>query len=78
MTDDKIAVLRDIEGFCYSVCRYLLNDEKSAAMAAQAALGVLYRDERFWRLKDMERESIACRTAAVKALEWSRLGELRK
>lgn len=71
MTERRIEALRAAEASCYGVCLHVLREEKNAAMAAQAALRDLYRDETFWTLPEENRERRIRKAAAVRALQWS-------
>ncbi|TJY44426.1 hypothetical protein E5161_03330 [Cohnella pontilimi] len=69
MNHERIAELRALEADCYGVCFYMLQEEKSALQAAQAALADLYRDGEFWRLQVQERERQLFRVAVSRALK---------
>ncbi|KIL34306.1 hypothetical protein SD71_19840 [Cohnella kolymensis] len=67
--EQQVDVLKSVEGFCYSVCVHLLNEEAIAAKAAKAALLDLYRDKQFWTLEASEREKAVQRKAVSRAVE---------
>ncbi len=43
---ERVNIVRQYEVHCYSVCYYLLQDEKLAVMAAQEVVARLLQDER--------------------------------
>lgn len=69
----RIVELRAFEAECYGVCLYMLQEEKSAVQAAQAALADVYRDAEFWMLTAEERERRLCWFAISRALKQRRL-----
>lgn len=67
--EHQVDVLKSVEGFCYSVCVHLLNEEAIAVKAAKAALLDLYRDKQFWTLQESEREKAVRRKAVSRSVE---------
>lgn len=62
---ERIALLRQHETECYSICFYLLQDESLALRAAEAAMLKLYRSDAFCRSADAAERRRLVRKAAL-------------
>lgn len=66
---DKLTVLRSLEGTCYSLCVYLLRCERDAAEAAKRALVALFEDQQFWTSDSNDRLHRMRRTAVRECMQ---------
>jgi len=67
--NDKLTVLKQLETDCYSLCLFLLEEEKAAILAAQHTLIDLFDDSIFWKNDDSGKQSLMVRRATYYCLE---------
>lgn len=60
---EKIAILRQYEPYCYQICHYLLQREPQASRAAEATLLKIAADARFFTDSDDARREKVLRTS---------------
>ncbi|TDF95074.1 hypothetical protein [Paenibacillus piri] len=68
-TNERIALLRHHEEFCYSICLYLVRCDKLACEAAAAALFNLAHCESFFQAGEMDRHQLLRKESARCALQ---------
>ena len=61
---NKVAVMKKLEQDCYSICLYLLNNERDAIDAATRTLTDLFYDESFFAA-DMREQRTRLKRASV-------------
>lgn len=74
---DRVKALKRLEQECYSLCLYLLENEKAAIDAAKQTLVELFDDKRFWSADDSEQRARLRRKATFHCLQQQVTGRKR-